>query len=155
MPGSKTVVVFTTGVDTSPLGTSSRVWEKLETAEARILVVSTLGDLRKFPKGRKLSRDDRENRAFVKEGIAQTDQWLHQLSRASGGRTYFPKDAKGFQRAYREIAQFVSGEYNLAFVPPTLDGKRHSIRIEVRQPWFHKYRVHHRQAYVAYSPVPQ
>lgn len=150
VPGGKTVVVFTTGIDTSPLGSWQTVQEKLETSEARILAVSIFGDFRKLPRNKKSSPDDRENRAFLKESIAKTDEWLRQLSQATGGRSYFPKDEGDFRHAYAEMAQFVAGEYSLAFVPPVLDGRRHAIKVKVRRSWC---RVHHRQSYVALSPA--
>lgn len=152
VPGTKTLVLFSTGMDTSPSGAWRIIQEKLRMSEVRILAVSLFGELRKFPKGAKLSRDERENRAFVKQGIANADQWLYHLSAASGGRAYVPKDAEDFRRAYAEIAQIVRGEYTLEFVPASLDGQLHSIRVKVKR---RGYRIHHRQAYLALPSTPK
>ena len=149
VPGSKTVILFSTGIDTSPPETLRIIQGKMVTSDVRILAISVFGDIRKPAKGRKLSLDEREERAFVKQGIAEADQWLHRLSRIAGGRFYVPKNAKDFDRAFGEVSQFVRGEYVLEFVPPSLDGRLHSLRVKVKRPW---YRIHHRQAYLAPTP---
>jgi VWFA-related protein len=145
-PGKKTVVVLSTGVDTSPPETWQTIQQKLKTSDVRVLAVSLSGDLRKFPKWRKLSPQEREDRAFVKQGLAQADQSLRELSLATGGRVYLPKDEQEFDRAYSEIAQLVRHEYSIAFSPPSNDGQIHTIQVRVKS---YLCRVDHRQAYLA------
>jgi VWFA-related protein len=148
-PGKKTVVVLSTGVDTSPPEKWQVVQQKLKTSDVRILAVSLSGDFRKYPKWRKLSPQEREDRAFVKQGFAQADQSLHELSLATGGRVYLPRNEKEFNRAYSEIAQLVRHEYSIAFSPPSSDGQLHTIQVKVKRFWC---RVDHRQAYLAPTP---
>ncbi len=147
--GKKTVVVLSTGVDTSPPERWQAIQQKLRTSDVRILAVSLSGDFRKYPRWRKLSPEERGNRAFVKQGFAQADQALHQLSEASGGRVYLPKNEKEFDRSYSEIAQLVRHEYSIAFSPPTSDGQLHTIQVKVKRMWC---RVDHRRAYLAPAP---
>jgi len=147
--GKKTVVVLSTGVDTSPPERWQAIQQKLKTSDVRILAVSLSGDFRKYPRWRKLSPEERENRAFVKQGFAQADQALRQLSEASGGRVYLPKNEKEFDRSYSEIAQLVRHEYSIAFSPPTSDGQLHTIQVKVKRMWC---RVDHRRAYLAPAP---
>jgi VWFA-related protein len=149
-PGKKTVVVLSTGVDTSPPEKSQAIQQKLKTCDVRILAVSLSGDFRKPVKGRKLSPQERENRALVKQGFAEADQSLHQLSTATGGRVYLPKNEEEFDHAYSEIAQLVRHEYSIAFRPPSNDGQPHAIQVKVKRLWC---RVDHRQGYLA--PPPQ
>src|SRR5712692_11478128 len=78
--GKKTVVVLSTGVDTSPPEKWQVIQQKLKTSDVRILAVSLSSDFRKFPKWRKLSPQEREDRTSVKKGFAQADQSLHELS---------------------------------------------------------------------------
>jgi hypothetical protein len=85
----------------------------------------------------------------VKQGFAQADQSLHELSQATGGRVYLPKNAKEFDRAYSEIAQLIRHEYSIAFRPPSNDGQLHAIQVKVKRFWC---RVDHRQAYPAPPP---
>jgi VWFA-related protein len=145
-PGKKTVVVLSTGVDTSPLSNWQVIQQKLRTSDVRILEVSLAVDFRRFPKWKKLSPQEREDRAWVKQGFVQADQSLRELSQATGGRVYFPRNEKEFDRAYSEIAQLVRHEYSIAFSPPSNDGQIHTIQVKVKCLWC---RVDHRQAYVA------
>jgi Ca-activated chloride channel family protein len=149
LPGKKTLVVLSTGIDSSPLEKWQLIQQKLKTSEVRILAVSLSGDFRKPVKGKKLSAQDRENQEFVKKGFAQADQALLELSQATGGRVYLPKNEKEFNRAYSEIAQVVRHEYSIAFSPPSSDGQLHTIEVKVKRRWC---RVDHRQAYMAPAP---
>ncbi len=145
-PGKKTVVVLSTGVDTSPPEKWQVIQQKLKTSDVRILAVSLAGDFRKFPKWRKLSAQEHEDRAWLKQVFAQADQSLRELAQATGGRVYLPRNEREFERAYSEIAQLVRHEYSIAFSPPANDGQLHTIQVEVKRLWW---RVDHRQAYVA------
>ena len=147
-PGSKIIVVLSTGIDTSPSESWQVVQQKLKISDVRILALSTFGDFRKRTKHKKLSVDDRADRTFVNEGITQSDELLRQLSEASGGRAYFPKDAKDFSRAYGEIAQLVRSEYTLEFVPPAYDSQVHAIKVKLKHS---SYRADYRPAYLAPS----
>lgn len=152
VPGKKTIVLLSTGVDTSSLENWEVLRRKLNTSDIRLLAVSVSGDLRKPAKGRKLSRDEKSDQVVVKRVFAQADQSLRELSKATGGRVYFPNNTKEFNRAYLEIAQLVRHEYSLAFAPPSHDGRLHSIEVKVNHS---SYRVDHRQAYLAPPPDPQ
>ncbi len=146
MRGKKTIVLLSTGIDTSRAENWRFIEQKLKTSDIRILAVSLSGYFRKPVKGRKLSREERLDRAFVKQGFAVADRWLREVSETTGGRVYFPKNAKEFRRAYAQIAQLVRHEYSLAFKPPVLDGRLHFIEVRVKRS---AYRVSHRQAYLA------
>lgn len=150
-PEKKSIVILSTGIDTSPAGKWQAFEQKLETSDIRILAVSLSGDFRKSIKHRVLSREEKEDRAFVKQGFAAGDRALRELSRLTGGRVYFPKNQKDFDRAYAEIAQFIRHEYSIAFVPPARDGQLHSIDVTVRG---YGRRADHRQAYLAPAPGP-
>lgn len=149
--GKKTVVVLSTGVDTTSEGKWQAIEQKLETSDVRVLAVSLSGDFLKPIKHRVLSREEKQDRALVKQGFAAGDRALRELSRLTGGRVYFPKNQKDFDRAYAEIAQLIRHEYSIAFVPPAHDGKIHSITLKVKGFWR---RADHRQAYLAPAPAP-
>src|SRR5260370_3761104 len=118
LPGKKTVVVLSTGVDTSPPEGWQSIEQKLKTSDVRILAVSLSGDFRKFPRWRKLSQQEREDRAFVKQGFAQADEALRKLSVASGGRAYLPTNSKELGPAYSPIAQPSLPKYTISISPP-------------------------------------
>jgi Ca-activated chloride channel homolog len=145
-PGSKIIVVLSTGIDTSPPESWQLVQQKLKTSDVRVLALSIFGDFRNPAKHKKLSEDDRADRTFVKEGITQSDEVLRQLAGASGGRAYFPKDAKAFSHTYGEIAQLVRGEYTLEFVPLAYDNQIHALKVKVKHS---SYRADYRPAYLA------
>ena len=149
VPGKKTIVLLSTGVDTSPIQNWQLIQQKLNTSDVRILAVSLAGDFRKPTKHKKLSADEREARAFVKQAFGEADQWLRELSHSTGGRAYFPKNTKEFAHAYAEIAQLVRHEYSIAFAPPTADGQLHSLKVKAKHSW---YKADHRQAYLAPPP---
>jgi VWFA-related protein len=150
LPGKKTIVLLSTGVDSSPSEDPQAIQRKLLTSDVRILAVSLSADFRKpAKKHKKLSPQERSNRAAVKEGFAEAAQSLRELSAITGGRVYFPTNANEFSRAYAEIAQLIRHEYSLAFAPPAADGQLHSLKVKTKH---YSYQVDHRQAYLAPPP---
>jgi Ca-activated chloride channel family protein len=154
IPGKKTIVLVSTGVDTSPQSAMKSTLARLQTTEVRILAISGSGPLRNGKAGSK-----RQNQQ-TQQALEQADAWLRTLAEATGGRAYFPQNAKALQEIYKEVAEIVRHEYSLAFAPPTADGSVHSIDVKVepearsvknKEP---EYRVDHRKAYVAPKPAP-
>jgi VWFA-related protein len=149
LPGKKTIVLLSTGFDTSPPETWQIVQQKLQTSDVRILAVSLSGDFRKPVKGKKHAAPNTAERESVNEGFRKADESLQQLSAATGGRVYSPQNADEFNRAYAEIAQLIRHEYSLAFAPPAADGQLHSLKVKTKNS---SYQVDHRQAYLAPPP---
>jgi hypothetical protein len=97
----------------------------------------------------------------TRQAFEQADAWLKTLSDATGGRAYFPENAKAFDATYKQIAELVRHEYSLAFAPPIADGGVHTIDVNVltnagmetaqknQNNDVLEYRVDHRRAYVA------
>ncbi len=146
LPGKKTIVLLSTGVDTSPPENWQIVQQKLQTSEVRILAVSLSGDFRKPAKGKKRIKQSRADADLVDESFRKADESLQQLSAATGGRVYFPHNATEFNRTYAEIAQLIRHEYSLAFAPPAADNQLHSLKVKAKNS---SYQVDHRQAYLA------
>jgi Ca-activated chloride channel homolog len=168
VPGKKSIVLLSTGVDTSPPIASQNLLARLKSTDVRILAVSLGGELRRadLPKKKhsKNGQPPREKTQAAAEGFAQADEELRAIAEANGGRSYFPKTTQDFAAVFTEIAQLVRHEYNLGFVPPAHDGKLHSIEVRITNlpdaksasptsdpPAAASYRVDHRQAYVAPS----
>ena len=149
LPGKKTIVLLSTGVDTSPPENWQIVQQKLQTSDVRILAVSLSGDFRKPVKGKKRDATVTAERDSVNEAFRKADESLRQLAAATGGRVYFPTNADEFSRAYAESAQLIRHEYSLAFAPPAADGQLHALKVKAKIP---TYQVDHRQAYLAPSP---
>lgn len=154
IPGKKTVVLVSTGVDTSPQSTMQSVLARLQTTDVQILAISMGGPLRNGREGSKRQIQQ------AQKTLEQADAWLTTLSEATGGRAYFPENAKAFQETYKQIAEIVRHEYGLTFTPPVADGTIHSIDVKVDSGTNSPkdkptdYRVIHRKAYAAPKPAP-
>jgi len=151
--GKKTIVLLSTGVDTSPMNESALVLQELKTSDVRLLAVSLIGGLQNSqPSGKKKSPAVNPSQSAVE--FERANQLLKRMAESTGGRAYFPATEKEFNSAYAEIAQLVRHEYSLAFAPPERDGTVHFIQVRVGTPQAPappaaSYRVDHRQAYLA------
>ncbi len=154
--GKKTVVLLSTGVDTSPMNESAQVIQQLKISDVRLLAVSLMGGLQNpQPSGKKKSPAVNAGQSAVE--FERANQLLKLMAESTGGRAYFPATEKEFHSAYAEIAQLVRHEYSLAFAPPERDGRVHSIEVRVGSPPAAtpptvSYRIDHRQAYLAPAP---
>jgi Ca-activated chloride channel homolog len=157
--GKKTIVLLSTGVDTSPTDQWGGLLQRLKTSDVRILTVSLGGELRN-PQNSRKKKTSPDRPAGGSQQFEEADQILKAIAGTTGGRAYFPVSAKEFASVYAEIAQLVRHEYSLAFTPSLRDGKIHSIEVRMSPvvstngsaPNYH---VGHRQAYVAPPPDPQ
>jgi Ca-activated chloride channel homolog len=155
IPGKKSIVLLSTGVDTSPTAVMQSVLARLQTGDIRIFSISMSGPLRNGTKGTK------QQILQTQQAFEQADAWLKALSEASGGRAYFPENSKAFEEAYRQIAQLLRHEYSLAFAPPVADGAVHVIDVKALPPTSpsadtgtdqnkrQEYQVDHRRSYIA------
>jgi Ca-activated chloride channel homolog len=144
IPGKKTVVLISSGIDSSPPQIPNQFQSAIIASEVRVLAVSTSGPVRNPPK-RKNDPEDRQNREEWKDALKEADETLKNVAGYTGGRAYFPKNVKDYDRIYTEIAELVRHEYNLAFTPQTFDGKLHTLTVTAKP----AARTDHRQAYLA------
>ena len=158
VPGKKSVVLLTTGLDTSSANDSAEVLQRLRMGDVRLLAISLTGGLRNSPSTGKKKRAA-PSPTQTDQRFEQADQLLKRMAEATGGRAYFPGNAKEFNEVYGEIAQLVRHEYSLAFAPAARDGVLHSIEVRVdgaQKPTVNSssfpYRVDYRQAYLAPAP---
>jgi Ca-activated chloride channel family protein len=129
-PSKKTIVLLSTGVDTSDPEANAHLLSRLRVENVRVLAVSLLGELR-TPQATNKKRPPSNAALLAAEQFAKADETLRQLADASGGRVYFPTDSKVFTAAYQEVAQVVDHQYSLGFSPAELDGKVHNINVRV------------------------
>ena len=168
IPGKKSLVLLSTGVDTSPPAAAQNLLAYLKSTDVQVLAISLAGEFRgaKTPEKRHSKKDPPapEKTQAAAEGFAEADEELKAIVEANGGRAYFPRTTKDFAAVFAEIAQLVRHEYNLGFVPPAHDGKLHSIEVRINSPATNSpsiassappaqtHRVDHRQAYIAPAP---
>jgi VWFA-related protein len=149
VPGKKTIVLISTGVDTSPSVAAAALQTRLRVGEVRILCVSTSGPLRNGKLGGKAKVHQ------MQDEFAAADQRLQAIAELTGGRAYFPMNGKAFQETYKQVAELVRHEYSLAFPLPLADGAIHSIEVKVDRVGAAgksapaAYRVDHRKGYQA------
>ena len=148
VPGNKTIVLISTGVDSSAAPAATALQSRLEIGDVRILCISTSGPLRNGKQGNKAKVQQ------TQEQFQAADQLLRWIAQATGGRAYFPVSGKAFEETYRDVALMVRHEYNLAFAPPASDGAIHKIDVKVDPASRGKdkspaYRLDHRRGYQA------
>ncbi|HKV25361.1 MAG TPA: VWA domain-containing protein [Candidatus Acidoferrum sp.] len=169
VPGKKSIVLLSTGVDTSPPAGIQKILTRLQSTDVRVLAVSLGRELRvpvpaekKHSKGVQAATD---RATAVNDTLAQADEELKAIAEANGSRVYFPSNEKDYSSVFAQIAELVRHEYSLAFIPPARDGKLHTIKVQIIWPAPGKsvgqvvaatplpgYHVDHRQAYIAPSP---
>jgi VWFA-related protein len=128
--GQKTIVLLSSGVDTSAPEAGNMLLQRLRVGDVRVLAVSLSGELRPSAVVKK-KKTPSPAAILSAQQFAAADGELRALTAATGGRAYFPADAQGFAAAYAEIAQIVRHEYALGFSPPKLDGKVHRIAVRI------------------------
>jgi VWFA-related protein len=155
--GKKTIVLLSTGVDTSSEGEIKNLLQRLKTSDVRILAVSLTGNLRNPPAAIK-KKSPPPKATLTAEQFEQADQLLRQIAQSSGGQAYFPMTANELSADFAQIALIVRHEFSLAFAPPVQDGAVHSIEVRITGDAgsshnFSEYRVEYRRAYLAPSAV--
>jgi len=149
VPGKETIVLLSTGVDTSSPAMIDLLQSRLLSGDVRILCVSLSAPLRNGKEG------SRKQVQQTQQTFADADARLLAIADATGGRVFFPENAKAFQETFRQISQLVRHEYSLAFPPPVSDGAVHQLKVTVDSPEGSNrekssgYRVDHRKAYRA------
>ncbi len=153
--GKKTIVLLSTGLDTSATDEAAATFQQLRISDVRLLAVSLSGGLQNTqPAGQKKTRTPAPTQTTLQ--FEEANELLKRMAEATGGRAFFPLNSREFDAAYAAIAEFVRHEYSLAFAPPARDGLVHSITVRVdsaQNPLPNAgaipYRVDHRQAYLA------
>jgi Ca-activated chloride channel homolog len=160
--GKKTIVLLSTGVDTSSTKQIQDLLRRLQTSDVRILAVSLIGDLRNPPPAAK-KKSPPPKMAFTSQQFDEADKLLRQIAQTTGGQAYFPVNSNELPAVFAQIAQIVRHEFSLAFIPPARDGVIHSLEVRVTaesgQPAGQSaglagYRVDCRRAYLAPAPAP-
>ncbi len=148
--GKKSIVLLSTGVDTSAEKEIQNLLDRLKTTDVRILAVSLTGNLRNPQSGGK-KKTPPPRVAITSQQFAEADTLLRQIAETTGGQAYFPSNAKETDAVFEHIAQIVRHEFSLAFAPPLQDGAVHALEVRVTTdlPASSPLRVDYRRAYLA------
>jgi len=147
--GKKTVVLLSTGVDTSSPAAAAGLLQRLRVGDVRVLAVSLAGEMRAPAVEGKKKQAPSAAAKLSAQQFAAADETLRQIAAATGGRAYFPGNGKEFDAGYAEIARIVRHEYSLGFAPGELDGAVHRIEVRVTGDGSAAWRVDHRWGYLA------
>ncbi len=175
--GKKTIVLLSTGIDTSSPAEIDAALSHLKISDVRLLAISLSGAMRaptEPAKGKKKKKDKQTDEeeaqkaaakaAFAQQGFDEADRLLRALTDATGGQVYFPNNPQDYATMYAQIAQLIRHEYSLAFAPSVHDGKVHTLEVRVTptQPTpstdstspqsAATYKISNRRAYVAPAP---
>jgi VWFA-related protein len=152
----KSIVLLSTGVDTSSEKQIQDLLERLKTTDVRILAVSLTGNLRNpHPSGKKRTPPTAKA-ATTSPQFAEADLLLRTIAEMTGGQAYFPSGSKEMDAVFEHIAQMVRHEFSLAFAPPMQDGAVHAIEVRVAADVLASsvpLRVDYRHAYRAPAPA--
>ena len=161
VPGKKSLIVLSTGVDTSSESKIQELLNRTKTADVLVLLISLGADLRTaqptYKKRARKIQPAQDKAEGLAQAFADADEELRSIAAANGGRAYFPKSSRDFASVFAEVAQVVRHEYSLGFIPAARDAKVHSIDVRISdsrnaasdaEP-ASRYRIDHRQAYLA------
>ena len=135
LPGKKTIILLSSGIDTTPHLNWPAAQQRIHASDVRILAVSVSEEIRKPAKGKVLSQEQPENLNDSKANFADGDRGLRQLVESTGGRVYFPKKDKDFDHAFSAIARSVGHEYRLSIAPTPPHGQLHALSVKVDRPF--------------------
>ena len=155
MHGKKTIVLLSTGVDTSSTKQIQDLLQRLRTTDVRIMAVSLIGNLRN-PETPGKKKAPPTKALLNAQQFVQADALLREIAETTGGQAFFPLHSGDLPGIFAHIAQAVRHEFSLAFVPPTPDGAIHSIEVRItpREPASAStYRIDYRHAYLAPRPA--
>jgi len=144
LPGKKAIVLLSTGLDTSGAGRYEALLQKLRASEVVILPVALGGELReppgksdKKPSGRNHKKKETTAPPAIfatdATGLSfeKADQALEAIALETGGRAYFPRDAREFTGIYHQIAALLRHQYSLGFQPTMRDARFHRIEVQI------------------------
>lgn len=128
--GKKTIVLLSTGVDTSSIKQIQDLLQRVKTSDVRIMAVSLTGNLRNPPPAGK-KKTPPAVAALSAQQFAEADMLLRQIAESTGGLAYFPTSSSELPAIFEQIAQIVRHEFSLAFAPPIEDGAIHALEVRV------------------------
>jgi Ca-activated chloride channel family protein len=121
-PRRRAIVLLSDGEDTSSLMGFDEVLDAAARSDTAIYAIGLFGPARDQIPMRRAS----EEAAFV----------LRKFTEQTGGRAFFPGDAKELQAIYSEIRAELSNQYSLAYESsnPNRDGRFRRIAVRVQRP---------------------
>lgn len=89
--------------------------------------------------------------------IGEQAKIMHYMAKHSGGQ-YFSASPSGYAAALEAILTQLHFRYELGFIPPAIDGKRHDLRVDLTKEAKEKHkgvRLKFRPEYIPVSEAPE
>lgn len=147
--GKRAIVVMTTGLDGSGPESWQQLAAKLRRSNVIVLPVGLGGTLRDEPKRHKNQARASGPPTGEELSFAESNRALETIAAETGGRAFFPRSARDFEDAYRRIAALLRHQYSIGFNAAALDGRYHTIRVELAGTRGRDYRINFRRGYLA------
>jgi VWFA-related protein len=126
----RAVVALTTGLDSSGPGPWQHLLARMQQSNVMVLPVALGGELRDTG-----SRGKKADASGAPPGgelsFAESTRALETIAAETGGHAFFPRKARDFENAYRQIAALLRHQYSLGFNAALADGRYHTIRVEL------------------------
>lgn len=139
----RVVVVFTDGEDKDSYYTIDEVVQQVEEADVLVFIIAFLAE-----------RESENNgffgmlKKFKKETVSKS---VIDVAEATGGKAYFPNDAKELQKVFEEIAYELRNQYKLSYISNVTEESRgdgwRSVRVKVNKARERGLRIRARRGY--------
>jgi len=146
--GKRAIVALTTGLDSSGPGAWQQLVARMRQSNVMVLPVALGGELRDT-KTRAKKPSDASAPIGEEMSFAESNRALEAIAEETGGRAFFPRNARDFQDAYKRIALLLRHQYSLGFTAPLADGRYHTIRVEFAGEGGKGYRINSRRGFLA------
>lgn len=152
--GKRAIVALTTGLDSSGPGPWQHLLERMQQSNVLVLPMALGGVLRDA--GPRSKKPDKSGAPPGEElSFAESTRALETIAAETGGHAFFPRKARDFEDAYRQIAALLRHQYRLGFNAALADGRYHTIRVELAgipgRKGGQDYRVNSRRGFLAPS----
>jgi VWFA-related protein len=123
--GKKSIILFTTGLDTFSKITYDKVLKKVQNADISIYPVS-------FGGSERIINDDRMG-AVSRLNFLQADNELNTFAKMTGGKAYFPRFEGEWPTIIQDIMANLRSQYSIGYTPSNQvrDGKFHKVRVDL------------------------
>ena len=147
--GKSAIVVLTTGLDSSAPASWKQLADQMRRRNVMVLPVGLGGTLRDEAGRKKHARDVGGSPTGEELSFAESNRALETIAAETGGRAFFPRNARDFENAYRRIAVLLRHQYSLGFTAAVSDGRYHTIDVELRTGKTGRYRLGFRRGFLA------
>lgn len=126
--GKKSIVLFTTGLDTFSKITYDKALKKIENIDVSIYPVS-------FGASQRIRAENRMG-PLARLDFLQADNQLNTFARMTGGKAYFPRFEGEWPGILQDIMAQLRSQYSLGYTPSNQarDGKYHKVKVDLVAP---------------------